>query len=589
MHRVRAVRRVRPGSAILAWSGVLTLLALAPVLRPGYVLGYDMVATPRQDLLPSSLGLGSAPPRAVPVDAVVAALTTVLDGQLVQKAALLGALLLAGAGAARLVDRAPRWVRATAAGLYLWNPYVAERLLLGSWVLLLGYAALPWVLAGARRIRRNEPGGWPRLLLPAALAALAPTGGLLAATVAVAVTGPGARRKLGAAAAVAVLNGPWWVPAVLGGSSSSDDAGVTAFAARAESWAGTVGSLLGLGGVWNAGAVPASRGTAVAPLLTAVVLALAAGGIRPLARTWGPAVLRPVAALAAAGLLLAAAGSWPPAADLLAAAVRTVPGAGLLRDGQKWVALLALPLAPAAALGAARWAERLASPAARRAVAAAALALPLAVLPDLAWGAFGRLQPVHYPADWAEVRALLQRDRRPGDVVALPYAAFRAFEWNRGRTALDPAPRWLPRTVVTDARLVVGPTVVAGEDTRAAAVGAAVAPDQPVDVSALARQGVAWVLVEHRTPGPRLPRLDGLERTYAGADLSLYRLPGTPAVLPAGAAAGPVLLADAAAVALLAATAAGLAITARRRSRAELPAGRVPVSPDGGAGECRPS
>ena len=572
------MRRVPPG---LAWSGVLTLLALAPVLRPGYLLSYDMVATPRQDLLPGSVGLGSAPPRAVPVDAVVAALTSVVDGQLVQKAALLGALLLAGAGAARLVDAAPGWVRAAAAGLYLWNPYVAERLVLGSWVLLLGYAALPWVLDAARRIRWDEPGGWPRLVLPMVLAALAPTGGLLAAAVATAAVGPGARRRIAAAAAAAVLNGPWWVPALLQrGTGASDDAGVAAFAARAESWAGTLGSLLGLGGVWNAGVVPASRGTVVAPLLTAVVLALAAAGLRPLARSWGAGVFRPVAGLAVAGLLLAVAGSWPLTADVLAAAVRTVPGAGLLRDGQKWVALLALPLAPAAALGAARWAERLAAPATRRAVAVAALALPLAVLPDLAWGAFGRLQPVDYPADWPAVRALLQRDPRPGDVVAVPYAAFRAFEWNGGRTVLDPAPRWLPRPVVADDRLAVGPTLVAGEDPRASAATAALEPGRPVDVPQLSRLGIGWVLVEHRTPGPPLPGLNGLEPAYGGPDLSLYRLPGDPAAAPDSAPAAAVLLADAAALALLAAAAAGVAITARRRSRGELPAGRVPVNPD---------
>lgn len=571
----------------VAWSGLLTLVVLAPALRPGYLLRYDMVGTPRQQLLPGSVGLGSAPPRAVPVDAVVALLTTVLDGQLVQKAALVGAVLLAGVGAARLVDGSPGWVRAAASGLYLWNPYVAERLLLGSWVLLLGYAALPWVLAAALRIRRDEPGGWPRLVLPLALAALAPTGGLLAAVVAVAVVGPGLRRRLVAAAAAAVLNAPWWVPALLqGGSGVSADAGVTAFAARAESWAGTLGSLLGLGGVWNADVVPPSRGTVLAPVLAAAVLALAAAGLRPLAAAWGRAVLGPVLALAAAGLLLALAGSLGSTADLLAAAVRTVPGAGLLRDGQKWVALLALPLAPAAALGAARVATAVRT--GRAAVAAAALALPLVALPDLALGGFGRLQPVHYPPDWTAVRGLLSADPRPGDVLALPYAAFRAFEWNGGRTALDPAPRWFDRTVLTDDRLMVGRTVVPGEDPRAAAALEAVRPGEPVDAAALGRLGVGWVLLERRTPGPELPALDPADRTYAGVDLELYRLP-VPVAAVSSPSAVPVLLADAAALGLLAGAAAALPIMARRRSRAGLPAGKVPTSPDGGATECPPS
>jgi hypothetical protein len=574
----------------VAWSALLTLLVLGPALRPGYLLAYDMVATPRQFLLPASVGLGSAPPRAVPVDAVVALLTTVLDGQWVQKLALAGTLLLAGVGAARLVDGV---AGVAAAGFYVWNAYVAERLFLGSWVLLIGYAALPWVLDGARRVRRSEPGGWPRLLLPLGVAALAPTGGLLAAAVALAVVGPGVRRRAVAAAAVAVFNAPWWVPALLqGGPGVSDDAGVAAFAARAENWSGTVGSLLGLGGVWNSDVVPASRGTALAPLLTAVVLALAAAGLRPLAAAWGRAVLLPVLALAGAGLLLAAAGSTPLTADLLAAAIRTVPGAGLLRDGQKWVALLALPLAPAAALGAARLATRSApgngGRGIRRAVLGMAVALPLVALPDLAWGGFGRLEPVHYPPDWAAVRTVLADDPRDGDVIALPYAAFRAFGWNGDRTGLDPAPRFFPRTVVTDDRLVVGATVLAGEDPRAAAARAALAPGAPLDDAALRGLGIGWVLVERGTPGPRLPALDRAQRVHAGEDLELYRLAGPVAAVPSPRTA-PVLLADLTALGLLLGVSAAFPIMARRRLRAALPAGKVSSRPDGGAPACRPS
>ena len=157
-------------------------------------------------------------------------------------------------------------------------------------------------------------------------------------------------------------------------------------------------------------------------------------------------------------------------------------------------------------------------------------------------------------------------------MLALPYAAFRAFEWNGGRTALDPAPRWLPRTVLTDDRLAVGPVLVSGEDPRAAAVGAAARGPAPGSRrTGSCGLGVGWVLVEHRTPGPQLPAWTGLERAYAGADLSLYRLPGEPAAAPESSPAGPVLLADAAALALLGGAVAGLAITARRRCRGRYP------------------
>ena len=42
--------------------------------------------------------------------------------------------------------RRPLPARLAAGVFYAWNPYLAERLLIGQWALLLGYAGLPWVL-----------------------------------------------------------------------------------------------------------------------------------------------------------------------------------------------------------------------------------------------------------------------------------------------------------------------------------------------------------------------------------------------------------------------------------------------------------
>src|SRR4051794_2819986 len=84
----------------LSWAVVLTVLLLGPALAPGYVLLRDMVWVPDLALRPDALGLGSALPRAVPSDAVVAVLDEVVPGMLLQKIVLAGALIAAGAGAA---------------------------------------------------------------------------------------------------------------------------------------------------------------------------------------------------------------------------------------------------------------------------------------------------------------------------------------------------------------------------------------------------------------------------------------------------------------------------------------------------------
>jgi hypothetical protein len=151
---------------LLPWAvGVLAgVLALGPALGPGYVLRYDMVFVPD---LPLGTVLRGADgfPRAVPSDAVVALASMVLPGGVVQSLALLAVFAVGGAGAARLLlgalggtRRVPVLLASSAAGLaFVWNPFVAERLLLGQWAMLLGYAGLPWVVGAAARLASSRP------------------------------------------------------------------------------------------------------------------------------------------------------------------------------------------------------------------------------------------------------------------------------------------------------------------------------------------------------------------------------------------------------------------------------------------------
>jgi hypothetical protein len=505
---------------------VAALLVTGPALAPGFVLLRDMVFVPRQDLDLDALGLGGGLPRAVPADGVMALVTAVVPGELVQKLVLLGLVYAAVLGAARLVPPGPDGRRGTAAvvaGLvYGWSPYVAERLLIGHWALLLAYAALPWIARAALRVRAGEPRALPRLLLACAPAVLTPTGSLLAAGVVVVLVGR--QRVLLAAGGVLVLSLPWIVAGVLhpaGGVSDPD--GVAAFAARGEGPGGALVALLGTGGIWNAGAVPGSRGSAFLPLVTLLLVALAVAGWSAPGALRGPGLR--LVLLGGGGLLLALAGTVPGARELLETLVRTVPGAGLLRDGQKWIAWWALPLAVGAGLGA----RRLVGAVGRRAVlpwvaglvGAAAVVLPLIAVPDLVWGVGGRLQPVDHPDDWQRVRDAVAGDDHPGDVLVLPFGTYRAFDWNDDRPLLDPAPRWLDRPTVTDDELVVDGEPVRGEDLRARAVAAV--SDDP---AALAELGVGWVLVERGTPGRAVPDAVGdLPLVVDGADLALHRVP----------------------------------------------------------------
>ncbi|MCT2582770.1 hypothetical protein [Actinophytocola gossypii] len=546
----------------LAVGGVavgVALLVLAPVLGRGFVLVYDMVFAPRQWLLPESVGLGSGLPRSVPADAVVAVLTSVVPGDLVQKAVLLAALVAGPLGAGLLVPTGSVGVRVVAAVTYGWSGYVAERLFIGHWPYLLAYACLPWVARAGLALRvglrppvSSVPGGTDSsggreaggsaaravagLVVSSAPAVLTPSGGLLAAAVGLVCGGV---RGLRVTVPVAVvLNAPWWVPAVLHpGGGLSDPAGAEAFTARGEGWGGTLVSLLGLGGIWNSDVVPASRGNPLVPVLVLAMTGIAVLGWWEWRRSAGAIGL---VALGLVGVGLGVLGGT----DLVAWLAGNVPGGGLLRDSQKWVAWWALPLAVGFALG-----VGVAARALRRAgpvLLAGAAVVPVAMMPDLAWGGWGRLESVDYPRDWSVVAGILRDDPRAGDVVALPFSAFRRFSWNDGRTQLDPAPRVLPRTTVIDDTLFVSGEPVAGEDERVADVRAAVERGD-----GLAALGIGWVLVELGTPGPGTDDTTaGMERVHRGEWLELYRVPGD---VEGGdqprAPVGPVVVADVSAVA----------------------------------------
>jgi hypothetical protein len=128
---------------------------------------------------------------------------------------------------------------------------------------------------------------------------------------------------------------------------------------------------------------------------------------------------------------------------------------------------------------------------------------------------------VAYPGDWAVVAERI--DERPGEVVSLPFNAYRAYAWNGRRVVLDPAPRWLPAPVLVDDTLRVGPFAVAGESPRAAQIRRRLAAGRPV-----ADDAVAWVLVQ-RGVGGDVPAaaLDGLRPVYEGTDLALYANPAS--------------------------------------------------------------
>lgn len=540
-------RRGLRDSVIAAGVGLLLgLLALGPGVGPGYLLSYDMVFVPTPQFNAAVLGVSGTVARAVPSDAVVAGLARVLPADLVQKLVLLAIFTLACAGAARLLARERRAAQLAAGVLYAWNPYVAERLILGQWALLLGYAGLPWVFIAAARLDTRRV----KSVLLAAVALLpAAVGGFAAMAISALVAIPAvvmagrataaggaavtrtALARVGSAVVtvgvLGVLSLPWLIPSLTRPVLTSP-AGVAAFAARADTPFGTVGSLLLLGGTWNAQTVPAGYGGA-ATVLTLCLAATALAGFALLGlRRW---LALGVAAIA--GLLIALLGAFGPGQDLLRSMITAWPGFAVLRDGQQFIAPLALAEAIGLGLVVARLLRRDRSRATREAtaiVAACLVIVPMIALPGLAWGAAGRLRPVEYPADWLAARRLINADPVGGRALLLPWGAYRRIGWNHDEAMLDPWPRLLARQVVWDDGVGVGSIQIPPEDPAARAIGPVVTgPGSLTNV--LRARGYRYVIVDSG-PGrggqesSLRARLPGCQVVFSGPDLVVYRVPG---------------------------------------------------------------
>lgn len=520
-------------------SGVVALVVLGPALGRGVVLAYDLAWSPDPRLTPFTLGTSTPAPRAVPSDAAAVVLGWLLGAGPAQALVLWGTLVLVGVGAARLAALlAPDLGvlgRTAAAVAGIWNPFVLERLVVGQWTVLLGYAAVPHLLVVAARVRAGRAPAWA----PAVGVAACGVGGantlvIGALAVGAALVTPRPRwRALGLAAASALgVSAVWALPAVTAGVTSAP-AGVAAFAARADTPLGVLGSLVSGGGFWNPASHPPGRSVAVVALAAATLALVAvAVAVRSARREHLEALVVP----ALLGLALA----WLSALDpfgLWSAVVLHVPGGGVLRDAQKllapWVVLAA---AGAGVLVRDVMRVRGAGPA----LAVLVTALPVVLLPSLAWGVGGRVTAVEVPTDLRSVAGTLS-EADAGTVGLLPWSQYRRYGWNGDRVSLTLVPRLVDQQVLFDDGLPLATGTVPGEDPVARAVGGRIAAGVP-PVDALAAEGVRWVLVEKDTglPDPLAGAAPtpGVRVVVDGPSARLLELAGpdaggTPGVRPA--------------------------------------------------------
>lgn len=551
-----------------ALSLAIGFLALGPFLTGrGFALRGDMVFVPHQPWKDAWLGLDGTTARFVPGDAVVSLMSVAVPGDLLQKGLLLSIFVLAGTGAGRLVSHHGFVARTAAVLLICWNPWVAERLLIGQWGLVLGYAALPWVVLAADQVRADTRRGLPALVCWLAFTALwSPPAALLGALTAlcVVVVRPRVGSVLAVLGTAVVVSLPWIVPSLLAAervTATGDQ--FAAFSARAESSAGLLASVVSLGGIWKSSVVPDERTVAVVVLLSATTTVAAAVGWRfeRAAETDRVRVGAGLGLLAAVCVALAVLPAIGPMTRALDDASGAVPALALLRDSHRFLGPAVLVLLPGVA-GATAWLwARRPGVEAVRALAVLLLIAPALCLPSMVWGLNGALEPVTYPDEWFVVADSLDTSATEGATVVLPWqGGYRGYSWNERRAMLDPAPRFFAGDVLIDDRLLLGRTVLDNEDPRLADVTQALNGTDPT--AALRRLGVSHVLVEkdNGVVGDAIP----VGRVvHDGRRLTLIDL-GDPTAAPVYSRPQRVVVIAADIAALLAVVVAGACLTRRR-------------------------
>lgn len=423
----------------------------------GYVLLGDMVFAPAMNAPGSLLGPVIGTLNVNLVYAAAWAVSRVVGAVLLQKVVLFLSAFLAGWLAYRNVPCESRWGKLVAGTIYLVNPFVYVRLLMGQWGLMLGYALLPVALASAVRTAR-EPGAGRcarTALWLALIAVLSLHMGVIALIICAVAAAfvlsrkrPAGKRAASLAALAVVLalfllvSAFWLLPAARGssGTEAIGRADLRVFQTRSTSTAGTWLSVVGLYGYWKTALDPfLPRGhLPLWPVLAAGLAALAVAGFALLRKDpeRGP-LARALLVLGLLGFLLALGSRAPLFGPLYSFLYDHLAVFRLFREPQKFAALLALSYAFLGGLAI----DRLVSGRGRRSAAARSwrtwLVPALVVLAVFAYsfrmfgGLWGEARAVDYPRSWGEARQLLERDAGDYSVLYLPPYWFMRFDFTR--------------------------------------------------------------------------------------------------------------------------------------------------------------
>lgn len=497
--------------------GLLALAVVAPLLRPGYVLTLDMVFTPK-------LAAPTMMSNNYLWQWLLHLVNLAIPSQIIEKLTMLAILAGSGVGMHRLVEsikyKAERPTKLATldfslgtyfGGLfYVANPWTYERWMAGHYLLLAGYAVLPWFYRSLvelleyggtsikYKVASRKFGDRGKLsfilstfyFLPQPVALIVECGllfcliailslhmavlaGLLGAITVVVylVRRPRteqvklAKYLIGLVAGSLVLSSYWLVGLLAGTSTAAKQ--IASFSARdlqafttATGRFGLIVNVLGGYGFWLE---RYQRYVRPNQLTVNFVIGFVAIGILValgLRRLWGDQKRLTVSLVLtrAVSLVFAAGIHAPLTGGLVKLLLLHVPGLRGFREPEKFGALVVFTYAILAAAGVdalmLAWRRRYGV----RLVTGLLLLVPFIYMPTMLWGFNNQLRPVEYPASWTSFNDSLS----PGSyrVLFLPWHEYMSFDFEP-RIIASPAPSFF-----YNARVLSGDNAEFGDVVR---------------------------------------------------------------------------------------------------------------------------
>lgn len=435
-----------------AFFGAAAALVTFPLAKPGHLLLLDWAPGPHMPFPKNFLGLEGGLQASLPLSLGVVALARLFGPGPLGWLTLTAVVVIGGVGAARLVDG--QGATNIAAGLlYVVNPVVYERAYVGQFGFLLAYGLLPWAVRSIVRSRHET--GWSRLR-PALWVVVLAGFGLhflfISALVVFAclLWGRLARTTLVWAGAlflaVALCSAYVFVP--MAGRTGPVSVGLrdlVAFRTSGDARLGLFANVAALYGFWRE-EPPLPKGDVPGwPFFMAAILLVALAGAYRSWRIPERRELLAVVGIAGAFGYFLALGDQGPTGPVFRWLFLHLPGFAIMREPQKFVALVALAYAVMFGFGAEALVSGVQHHWRRIAAGVAAAALPLCYTPTLFFGLSGRISVSHYPSSWSGA------DRLMGDGVGkalfLPWHQYLSFPFT-GRTAANPADVAFRRDVI---------------------------------------------------------------------------------------------------------------------------------------------